>query len=111
MAQYLVPAISTIFKVRKKKLEASGGGFESFQDEQDTIRNHSEQMLTQSLQISRTSCLKAMQATVAWLQEVVKDVNQSTLLNVNKHYLQSIALLQHQKYLIESAIKGDLLKK
>lgn len=111
VAQYFVPGISTIFKVRKKKLEASGGGFESFQDEENTIRNHSEQMLTQSLQISRTSCLKAMQTSVSWLQDVVQDANRSSLLNINKHYLQSIALIQHQKYLIEGAIKGEVLKK
>jgi hypothetical protein len=111
IAQYLVPAISTIFKVRKKKLEASGSGFSSFQDEEKKINQHSEKMLTHSLQVSRTSCLKAMQTSIFWLQEAVKDANQSALLGVNKHYLQSIALIQHQKYLIEGAIKGDILKK
>ena len=107
IAQYLVPAVSTIFKVRKKKLEASGGGFSSFQEEEKKVNEHSEKMLTDSLHISRASCLKAMQASILWLQEAVKDANQSSLLGVNKHYLQSIALIQHQKYLIEGAIKGN----
>lgn len=111
LAQFLIPAMSTIFKVRKKKLEASGGGFDTFKKEEDTIKNHSEQMLTTSLQVSRTACLKAMQTTVSWLQGAVKDANQTSLLEVNKHYLQSIALIQHQKYLIEGAIKGMNSKK
>ena len=71
---HILPAISRILKVRKKKLEYNKNAMYTLGDEKgDTLAGY-DKILSQGLEVSRNSLANSSQLGDAWVSSSLKDI-------------------------------------
>jgi hypothetical protein len=94
----ILPVLARSIKLRKKKVGGSSGS--SLDTETNTIIAQTATTLETSLNDSRT-----LLSNVSTASSSVKDVNENTLLELNKTYVKTIGELKGRSFLIEETIK------
>lgn len=74
-------------------------------DETNSILAQTATSLEGSLNDSRTLLSNVSSASSEWLDSSVKNVNEGTLLDLNKSYIKTIGELKGRSFLIEETIK------
>jgi|TARA_B110000971_G_C19804267_1_gene405772 F0F1-type ATP synthase membrane subunit b/b' len=100
----ILPVLARSIKLRKKKVGESSGS-SSLNDETNAIVAQTATTLEGSLNDSRTLLSNVSTASSEWLESSVKDVNENTLLELNKTYIKTIGELKGRSFLIEETIK------
>lgn len=99
----ILPVLARSIKLRKKKVGGSSGS--SLDTETNNIIAQTATTLETSLNDSRTLLSNVSTASSDWLESSVKDVNENTLLELNKTYVKTIGELKGRSFLIEETIK------
>jgi hypothetical protein len=99
----ILPVLARSIKLRKKKVGNNSGS--SLDDETNTVLAQTATTLEGSLSDSRTLLSNVSSASSDWLESSVKNVNEGTLLNLNKSYIKTIGELKGRSFLIEETIK------
>lgn len=99
--KHILPGISRILKIRKKKLEFNKNAMDSFVDEERQTASSYETLLAQSLNESRQLLIKTSQLGTAWLQDISLEVNKTALKPMNEAYLQVFGSLSAKKHLVK----------
>jgi F-type H+-transporting ATPase subunit b len=105
---HILPAISRILKVRKKKLEHNKNAMYALGDEKgDTLTGY-DKILSQGLEVSRNSLAKSSQLGDAWVSSSLKDINkEGSMLNSNTSYLNAFGSLIGRKHAIAKFYKKN----
>ena len=99
----ILPVLARSIKLRKKKVGNNSSS--SLDDETNTILAQTATTLEGSLNDSRTLLSNVSSASSNWLESSVKNVNEGTLLELNKSYIKTIGELKGRNFLIEETIK------
>merc|ERR1711970_161240 len=99
----ILPVLARSIKLRKKKVGNNSGS--SLDDETNTVLAQTATTLEGSLSDSRTLLSNVSSASSDWLESSVKNVNEGTLLDLNKSYIKTIGELKGRSFLIEETIK------
>ncbi len=99
--RHILPGISRILKVRKKKLEYNKNAMDSFVDEERSTATSYEQMLAESLNASRSLLLKTAELGTSWLSFVSVEVNKTSLKSMNESYLRVFGSLSAKRHLMK----------
>jgi len=99
----ILPAIARSLKLREKKVGT--GSVSSLDDEGSEIMGQTATTLETSLNNSRTLLGNISSTSTDWLETSLKDVNNKTLLDINKTYIKTIGELKGRSFLIEQTIK------
>jgi len=99
----ILPAIARSLKLRQKKVGT--GSVSSLDDEGTEIVDQTAVTLETSLNNSRTLLGNISSTSTDWLETSLKDVNNKTLLDLNKNYIKTIGELKGRSFLIEQTIK------
>jgi len=100
----ILPVIARSVKLRKKKVGGTSGE-SSLDGETNAIIAQTATTLEGSLKDSQSLLSSVSTASSEWLDSSVKNVNESTLLDLNKTYIKTIGELKGRSFLIEQAIK------
>jgi hypothetical protein len=99
----ILPVLARSIKLRKKKVGNNSGSL--LDDETNSILAQTATSLEGSLNDSRTLLSNVSSASSEWLDSSVKNVNEGTLLDLNKSYIKTIGELKGRSFLIEETIK------
>lgn len=99
----ILPAMARSLKLRQKKVGTTG--VSSLDDESAEIVEQTATTLETSLKDSRTLLTHISSTSTTWLETSLKDVNNKTLLDLNKGYIKTIGELKGRSFLIEQTIK------
>jgi hypothetical protein len=99
----ILPVLARSIKLRKKKVGNDSSS--SLDDETNEILTQTATTLEGSLNDSRTLLSNVSSASTEWLETSVKNVNEGTLLDLNKSYIKTIGELKGRSFLIEETIK------
>ena len=99
----ILPVLARSIKLRKKKVGNDSGS--SLDEETNTVLAQTATTLEGSLSDSRTLLSNVSSASSDWLASSVKNVNEGTLLDLNKSYIKTIGELKGRSFLIEETIK------
>ena len=98
--RHILPGISRILKVRKKKLEYNKNAMDSFVDEERSTATSYEQMLAESLNASRSLLLKTAELGTVW-KNIAVQVNETSLKPMNESYLRVFGSLSAKRHLMK----------
>jgi|TARA_B110000971_G_scaffold210692_1_gene238170 hypothetical protein len=104
MVRDILPVLARSIKLRKKKVGGTSGE-SSLDGETNAIIAQTATTLEGSLKDSQSLLSSVSTASSEWLDSSVKNVNESTLLDLNKTYIKTIGELKGRSFLIEQAIK------
>jgi hypothetical protein len=99
----ILPVLARSIKLRKKKVGNNSSSL--LDDETNSILTQTATSLEGSLNDSRTLLSTVSSASSEWLDTSVKNVNEGTLLDLNKSYIKTIGELKGRSFLIEETIK------
>lgn len=100
----LLPSISQIFKVRQKKMDSNNSGFNIYKEEQASVTESYDLLLSRALSESRQLFVETSDFSTKWLKNSIKDINEKTLLSVNEDYITILGDLGGKKHLIKNCI-------
>lgn len=98
--KYMLPKISRIITLRKKKMNLSQYGSLELQQENQQVRNNVDNTVSQSVSKSRTIFNDFFTKSLTWLNQSLNDVNKTQYKNVNNSYIN---------YLGETSLSQKLL--
>lgn len=99
----ILPELARSIKFRKKKI---GNNFStSFDDELLAVLNQRVTFFTKYYKESQILLVKVSTSTSDWLDSSLKEVNESSFIDLNKKYIKIIGELKGRSYLLEQAIK------
>nr|NP_044774.1 ATP synthase F0 subunit 8 [Reclinomonas americana]AAD11889.1 ATP synthase F0 subunit 8 [Reclinomonas americana] len=101
----VLPTVVTIFKLRKKKLEAMASEVEQLKKEQSSILSNYDSVLIDSFSSSREIFNSTVSKSNKWIDESARSLNKTSLLDVNKKYLNAINDI-NKEYLAFNKIKS-----
>lgn len=101
----VLPTVVTIFKLRKKKLEAMSHDIENLKKEESSILSNYDSVLIDSFTSSREIFNSAVVRSNKWIDESARNINKTSLLDVNKKYLNAINDI-NKEYLAFNKIKS-----
>ena len=101
----ILPELARSIKLRKKKVGTDNSSSTSLDDESLAVSTQTATTLENSLKESRTLLVNVSTSTSDWLNSSLKEVNETTLINLNKNYIKTIGELKGRSYLLEQAIK------
>lgn len=104
MVRDILPTLARSIKLRKKKV--STGAASTLDSEADLITKQTAETLENSLNDSRLLLSTISSESSKWLDVSIKEVNENSLLEVNKAYIKTVGELKGRSYLIEETIKG-----
>lgn len=94
-----LPKISTILKLRKKKLLNSLSNSQGNFEESDILKNY-DSILAQSVQQSETSVQKGVSEKAQWINNFVKKLNSENWNKLNNSYLKRLATIKANQNII-----------
>ena len=97
--------VSLLLRLRKKKVGTDNSSSTSLDDESLAVSTQTATTLENSLKESRTLLVNVSTSTSDWLNSSLKEVNETTLIDLNKNYIKTIGELKGRSYLLEQAIK------
>lgn len=86
----VLPTIVTIFKTRKKKLDAMAAEVANLKKEESSILSNYDAVLIDSFSNSKEVFSNVISKSNKWIDDSVRNINKTSLLEVNKKYLQTI---------------------
>jgi F0F1-type ATP synthase membrane subunit b/b' len=101
----ILPELARSIKLRKKKVGTDNSSSTSLDDESLAVSTQTATTLENSLKESRTLLVNVSTSTSEWLNSSLKEVNETTLIDLNKNYIKTIGELKGRSYLLEQAIK------
>jgi hypothetical protein len=101
----ILPELARSIKLRKKKVGTDNSSSTSLDDESLAVSTQTAITLENSLKESRTLLVNVSTSTSDWLNSSLKEVNETTLIDLNKNYIKTIGELKGRSYLLEQAIK------
>nr|AGH24351.1 ATP synthase F0 subunit 8 [Reclinomonas americana ATCC 50283] len=101
----VLPTVVTIFKLRKKKLEAMVNDIETLKKEESSILSNYDSVLINSFASSKEIFNSAVVKSNKWIDESARNINKTSLLDVNKKYLNAINDI-NKEYLAFNKIKS-----
>jgi len=101
----ILPELARSIKLRKKKVGTNNSSSTSLDDESLAVSTQTATTLENSLKESRTLLVNVSTSTSDWLNSSLKEVNETTLIDLNKNYIKTIGELKGRSYLLEQAIK------
>jgi hypothetical protein len=101
----ILPELARSIKLRKKKVGTDNSSSTSLDDESLAVSTQTATTLENSLKESRTLLVNVSTSTSDWLNSSLKEVNETTLIDLNKNYIKTIGELKGRSYLLEQAIK------
>ena len=101
----VLPTIVTIFKVRKKKLEAIAIEIESLKKEESTILSTYDSVLIDSFNSSREIFNNVVSVSNTWIDDSARKINKTALLEANERYLNTINDI-NKEYIAFNKIKA-----
>jgi hypothetical protein len=102
MVRDVLPILARSIKLRKKKVSTSTSG--SLDDESIATINQTASTLEGSLKDSRNLLTNISTASSTWLDSSVQNVNEKSLLDINKTFIKTIGELKGRSFLIEETI-------
>jgi F0F1-type ATP synthase membrane subunit b/b' len=101
----VLPTVVTIFKLRKKKLESMVNDIETLKKEESSILSNYDSVLIDSFASSKEIFNSAVVKSNKWIDESARNINRTSLLDVNKKYLNAINDI-NKEYLAFNKIKS-----
>ena len=101
----VLPTIVTIFKVRKKKIEAIAIEIESLKKEESTILSTYDSVLIDSFNSSREIFNNVVSVSNTWIDDSARKINKTALLEANERYLNTINDI-NKEYIAFNKIKA-----
>nr|AGH24284.1 ATP synthase F0 subunit 8 [Reclinomonas americana ATCC 50633] len=101
----VLPTVVTIFKLRKKKLEAMVNDIETLKKEESSILANYDSVLIDSFASSKEIFNSAVVKSNKWIDDSARNINKTSLLDVNKKYLNAINDI-NKEYLAFNKIKS-----
>lgn len=102
--RFLLPTISQILKIRRKKLESDSKQLTSFKEEESFVIEHYETVLRKTFVECQKLLMEALDSSLSWLETSLKKTNESTLLEMNKEYIKTVGEISGKKHLIQSCV-------
>lgn len=99
----ILPVLARSIKLRKKKVD--GGAATSLDSESSEVIGKTASILEGSLRDSQTLLSNVSLSSSNWLDSSLKDVNEKTLVDLNKNYLKVIGEFKGRSFLIEEVIR------
>ena len=88
ICKHFLPKMGRILKFRKKKMNLSGEGVQSMQQENEKVRASSKALVENGLNTSGSFLLSHLQRIESWLNSVVTDTNKKQLSSTNALYVE-----------------------
>lgn len=101
----VLPTIVTIFKVRKRKLEALGLEVVELKKEESTILSNYDSVLVDSFNSSRDIFNNIIYKSNEWIESSSHNINKTTLFVANEKYLNALNEV-NKEYLAFSKLKS-----
>nr|AGH24418.1 ATP synthase F0 subunit 8 [Reclinomonas americana ATCC 50284] len=101
----VLPTVVTIFKLRKKKLEAMVNDIETLKKEESSILANYDSVLIDSFASSKDIFNSAVVKSNKWIDDSARNINKTSLLDVNQKYLNAINDI-NKEYLAFNKIKS-----
>jgi F0F1-type ATP synthase membrane subunit b/b' len=102
--RFLLPTISQILKIRRKKLESDSKQLTNFKEEESLVTEHYESVLRNSFIECQKLLMEALDSSLRWLDTSLKKTNESTLLEMNREYIKTVGEISGKKHLIQSCV-------
>ena len=94
-----LPRLSTILKIRKKKLSLGSQGVNTYNDEQTTVDSSYDNLLQGSCENSRLGISKSLDNSNEWLDSTLSNTNEKVLLASQQSYLGACKNVISKEYL------------
>ena len=99
----ILPVLARSIKLRKKKVDNTS--VSTLDNEGTEVVSKTASILEGSLRESQSLLSNVSVSSSNWLDNSVKEVNEKTLLDLNKNYIKVIGELKGRSFLIEEVIK------
>jgi F0F1-type ATP synthase membrane subunit b/b' len=99
----ILPVLARSIKLRKKKVDNTS--VSTLDNEGDEVVSKTASILEGSLRESQSLLSNVSVSSSNWLDNSVKEVNEKTLLDLNKNYIKVIGELKGRSFLIEEVIR------
>jgi hypothetical protein len=99
----ILPVLARSIKLRKKKVDNTS--VSTLDNEGDEVVSKTASILEGSLRESQSLLSNVSVSSSNWLDSSVKEVNEKTLLDLNKNYIKVIGELKGRSFLIEEVIR------
>jgi F-type H+-transporting ATPase subunit b len=100
---HILPSISRILKVRKKKLEYNKNAMYNLGDEKGETLAGYDKLLSKGLEVSRNSLGNSLSSGDAWVSSSLKDINkEGSMLSSNTSYLNAFGNIIGTKHVIST---------
>jgi hypothetical protein len=101
----ILPELARSIKLRKKKVGGDGSEGSPLDLEVSEVSAQTNSTLESSLSDSRTLLSNVATSSSNWLDSSLTNVNEKTLLDLNKTYIKTIGELKGRSFLLEQTIK------
>ena len=99
----ILPVLARSIKLRKKKVDNTS--VSTLDNEGTEVVSKTASILEGSLRESQSLLSNVSVSSSNWLDNSVKEVNEKTLLDLNKNYIKVIGELKGRSFLIEEVIR------
>jgi len=99
----ILPVLARSIKLRKKKVDNTS--VSTLDNEGAEVVSKTASILEGSLRESQSLLSNVSVSSSNWLDNSVKEVNEKTLLDLNKNYIKVIGELKGRSFLIEEVIR------
>ena len=99
----ILPVLARSIKLRKKKVDNTS--VSTLDNEGAEVVSKTASILEGSLRESQSLLSNVSVSSTNWLDNSVKEVNEKTLLDLNKNYIKVIGELKGRSFLIEEVIR------
>ena len=94
-----LPRLSTLLKVRKKKLALGSQGVDAFHDEQNSVNESYDNLLQNACETSRSGISQSLDNSNAWLSSTLSETNEKVLAATQQSYLGACKNISSKEYL------------
>ena len=99
----ILPVLARSIKLRKKKVDNTS--VSTLDNEGTEVVSKTASILEGSLRESQSLLSNVSVSSSNWLDNSIKEVNEKTLLDLNKNYIKVIGELKGRSFLIEEVIR------
>nr|YP_007890777.1 ATP synthase F0 subunit 8 [Seculamonas ecuadoriensis]AGH24472.1 ATP synthase F0 subunit 8 [Seculamonas ecuadoriensis] len=93
----ILPSISTILKIRTKKIDSMSSEMNVLKEEQNSILSTYDTVLLQSFSESRKALQTVISQSNDWMVSSIRNVNSTSFANANHSYLSTINDINKEK--------------
>jgi F-type H+-transporting ATPase subunit b len=93
----ILPSISTVLKIRTKKIDSMSSEMNVLKEEQNSILSTYDTVLLQSFSESRKALQTVISQSNDWMVSSIRNVNSTSFANANHSYLSTINDINKEK--------------